>query len=104
MSSLGGYPAGAEGSSLAPWNEEEDEDKQPIDVGLTVYATVKLSLIVSTEDYDTDNFGYLLDVNNKEKLAKDNIHLPDGMSLDSIDDVTIEESYTLHKHSDYFDD
>lgn len=104
--SMGGYPAGAEYDREAPWNRNDDieDDREPIEVGLTAYITVKVSLTAKTDDYETDRWGYLERVNNLDDLVKANVQMPDGWDLESVDDVTLEECYTRYRHSDWFKD
>lgn len=59
---------------------------------------------MKTDDYETDPWGYFVDVNDKEALAREDIHLPEGWRLESVDDVTLEECYTMYRRSHWFKD
>lgn len=105
---LGGYPAGAEHSGFAPWNERECEaermDREPITVDMTVYALVKVPVTAKTDDYEVDSNGYLEDINDKCGLAEANLGLPEGWELEEIEDVTVESCREMYWRRQFFDD
>lgn len=87
---LGGYPAGAQYDSRAPWNQRDDDNPE---VTVSVVVTVSLSKVVEikTSDYiiedegpDEDGTIYrTLDFSNTdfEREVKEQIILPQDASL-----------------------
>jgi len=80
----GYYPAGAEYDPAAPWNEKTN---YPTDVEVEVTVLMKKRFVVTTDNYEMDEEGYITEYNDIEQDVQDQLEIPAGWDLVEIEDV-----------------
>jgi len=80
----GYYPAGAEYDPAAPWNEKTIA---PTDVEVEVTVVMKKRFVVTTDNYEMDEEGYITEYNDIEQDVQDQLEIPAGWDLVEIEDV-----------------
>jgi len=80
----GGYPAGAEFASDAPWNEKTND---PISVEVEVTCYMRKRFVITTDRYKLDEEGCIEEYDDLFEEAKDRLEIPTGWELVEVEDV-----------------